>query len=150
MIIIPKKEIKFKNYDAIKNLTYKLKHNYFINMGVLNITDSYIITNISLGFHSLLVPKDKLQYLGYAKDYTNTYMVFRDKESIKKYIKNRIASLKLKEDIKKPIITNVTPTFGIVEDWASFTYMDTAVPIPVSAMMNVDEDEYNDEDELDF
>ena len=97
MIIIPIKQAKFKTFDALKLLAFNIKHSCYPDISPINTTstDKYICINRA-GNDVLLVLKNNILKLGYSKDYTNKFIIFYDKKDIKLYIKNRIASLKLK------------------------------------------------------
>lgn len=97
MIIIPIKHAKFKDFDALKLLAFNIKHSGYADISSINTTytDNYISINRA-GNNVLLVLKNNIINLGYSKDYTNKFIIFYGTEDIKRYIKNRIASLKLK------------------------------------------------------
>jgi hypothetical protein len=92
---------------------------------IIYYNNTYLATTNVYG-HNLLVPVNTFNKLGYSKDFTNQYLVFNSKDTIKKYIKNRIKSIKLKtaEDV------SITQTNNI-------NFSDELITFPELSSLNV-------------
>jgi hypothetical protein len=145
MIIIKIKEIQFKTYSQLKTLINRIKNDYITKVNIVYYNNTYITTTNVYG-NNLLVPVNTFNKLGYSKDFTNQYLVFNSKDTIKKYIKNRIKSIKLKmvEDV------SITQTNNINFSDELLTYPELLASPPISLSVSVTETLNNLDSQIDW
>jgi len=134
MIIIKIKEIQFKTYSQLKTLIHRVKNGYINEVNIIYYNNTYLATT-NVNGHNLLIPVNTFNKLGYSKDFTNQYLAFNTKDTIKKYIKNRIKSIKLKmvEDV------SITQTNNINFSDELLTFPELSVSPTISLSVSVTE-----------